>query len=426
MHQLQPVIARTLEYIAGHRVDFYFVPETYTKEVAGNPLEEHLQEYASTSLTTDLPQFDAEPTIAPSHKHRAYLEPLLLPAGIVPTHPIGLPANIPSELLNTLLTEGDDSMTNPSDPTRVRIHSHVNQSQFLHVEDALGIGGGKLRLFGGTYRRKQGMTAHSVHFLDLDDARVIFDALVRGEQGFSYKEYKGTPAQTRHLDRLGASSEQGRRNGNGAISRVLSIAVKGENVYIELKTGPGKLTNTGAITPNGKPEVEVNVGFKLYEARRMAASVLAYIQAWDVMRMMVNQQLVSRSAPYLLVPATSEVHGNRVASPVYGSQEPDGAARPTVVATVENGRPVTRKDPVPKTNGVSVKQANGNPGRQKTTVATAQLLQYGDGSMVDGKNLTEVQTFQRYLADKEATPKSKVVLLAYYQEQAQNPPVSSK
>src|SRR5690606_3621701 len=207
-----------------------------------------LQEYLS--------QFDAEPVVAPSLKRSAYLEQLLTRAGIVPTNSIELPANITPELLNNLLTEGEDTMTNQPNLTRVRIYSHITQSRFLHVEDALAIG--KLRLFGGNYRKGEGMDAYANAFVDIADARVIFDALAHGEQGFNHKEYKGTPPQ----------------NGNGAVSRVLSIAVKGENVYIELKTGPGKLTNTGAITPNGKPEVEVNVGFKLYEARRMAASVL--------------------------------------------------------------------------------------------------------------------------------------------------------
>jgi hypothetical protein len=406
MHQLQPVIARTLDYIAGHRVDFYFIPKSYTKEVAGNPLEERLQECASTSLTTDLPQFDAEPAIAPSPKHRAYLEPLLPRAGIVPTRPIGLPANIPSELLNTLLIEGDDSMTDPSAPTHVRIYSHITQSRFLHIEDTLNIG--KARIFAGTYRKGQGMGASANAFVDIADARVIFGTLVLGEEGFTYKEYKGTPPQ----------------NGSPAVSRVLSIAVKGENVYIELKTGPGKLTNTGAITPNGKPEVEVNVHFNLYEARRMAASVLAYIHAWDVMRMMchhgvmADQEMVSRPAPYLLVPATSAANGVQV-TPASEAPRPDGAVRPSAVAAADNGRPVTRKDPVPKAKRVAAKRPNGRPAKPNT--AAIQLLKYGDGSMVDGQNLTEVQTFQQYAAEKKAVPKSKAVLLDYYRQRVQAP-----
>lgn len=310
-------------------------------------------------------------------------------------------------------------MTNQSNPTRVRIYSHITQSRFLHVEDALAIG--KLRLFGGNYRKGQGMTAYANAFVSIADARVIFSALARGEQGFSHKEYKGTPPQARRLDKLGAGSERrpevvGRRTGNGAVSRVLSIAVKGENVYMELKTGPGKLTNTGAITPNGPAKVEVNVGFKLYEARRMAASVLAYIQAWDVMRMMVNQQMVSRPIPYLLVATTSEANGVQI-----GSATPkNGTSRPPAVAA-NNGRPVTRKDPVSKVNGAATRQTNGQPQKPGTAVADTQLLQYGDGTMVDGQNLTEVQTFQRYKVEKKVVPGSKAVLLDYYRQRAQAP-----
>ena len=60
--------------------------------------------------------------------------------------------------------------------SRVRIHSHVTQSKFLHVEDSLQFG--KLRLFAGTYRRDNGMQEHCHHFIDLPDARVIFSAFV--------------------------------------------------------------------------------------------------------------------------------------------------------------------------------------------------------------------------------------------------------
>ena len=354
-----------------------------------NPLEDRLQEYLS--------QFDDESAIAPSLKHSAYLEQQLLQAGIVPTNPIELLANITPELLNTLLTKGDHSMSNqtPPSPTRVRIHSHITQSRFLHVEDALGIGTGKVRFFAGTYRRNQGMNAHCHHFLDLADARAIFGALARGEQGFSHKEYKGTPPQ----------------NGNGAVSRVLSIAVKGDNVYIELKTGPGKLTNTGAITPNGKPEVEVNVGFKLYEARRMAASVLAYLRAWDVLRMVVHQQSAGQPAPYLLVPTASESNGlaNGTAKPKNGPVQDNGIHPQR--ADVANSRPITRKS-TGQANGKITSPPNGNP-------AGKQPLKYGNGTWVDGENLTEMQTYRQYLTEKQSAPASKTALLDFYRQRTQ-------
>lgn len=368
------------------------------------PIEDRLNEYLS--------QFEVAPAMALSLRRGVHLDRQLARSGIVPGNPVELPANITPELLNTLFTEGDDSMNTQSNPTRVRIHSHITQSRFLHVEDALNLGAGKIRLFGGSYAKGKGMTVHVFHFLDLADARVIFSALARGEQGFAHKEYKGTPPH----------------NGGTAVSRVLSIAVKGENVYIELKTGPGKLTNTGAITPNGQAIAEVNVGFKLYEARRMAASVLAYIHAWDVMRMMVNQDMVSKPSPYLLVSTTSETNGAK-SSPANGASKPNGATKPTVVAT-DNGRPVTRKTaqpataakPAPITNSLPPQRRGGRApnghGKQNGNGSQPQRLLYGDGTPVAAGNQTERSTYARYQEAEGVIPPSKSALQQFYQQQA--------
>jgi hypothetical protein len=385
-----------------------------------NPLEDRLHEYASTndlrsSLSTGLAQFDDEPMPALSLRRLAYHDRLLMDAGIVPTNPIELPRNLTRnfapQLLNNLIKPGDnlmDNQTTPSpSPTRVRIHSHVTQSRFLHVEDALNIGQGKIRLFAGRYRKGHGMDdqGYAHHFIDLADARVIFWALLWGEQGFSHKEYKGTPPS--------------KGSGNGAVSRVLSIAVKGENVYIELKMGPGKLTNTGAITPNGPAKVEVNVAFKLHEARRMAATVLAYIRAWDVLRILAHKQIVGQPAPYattplstsLLVATSSEQNGvpNMTTKPENSVAQANGTGK--LQTSMANGRPVTRKDVV-KPNGVAANPTNGKSGDK-------QPMHYGSGEIVDGKNLTEVQTFQRYVVEKKTAPESKTVLLDYYRHRIQ-------
>jgi hypothetical protein len=249
-----------------------------------------------------------------------------------------------------------------------------------------------------------GMSTYANAFVNIADARVIFGALARGEQGFRHKEYKGTPP----------------RNGETAVSRVLSIAVKGENVYVELKTGPGKLTDTGAITPNGKAKIEVNVSFKLYEARRMAAEVLAYIHAWDVMRMMYhhgvvgNQNMVSKPSPYTLVSATSASNSIRMA-PANGVSKPNGAARPPVVGN--NGRPVTRKTSQPTATAKPAPPAIAN-GRTRNGRSTPhQTLLYGDGTPVAAYNQTERSTYTRYRQTKGAIPPSKRVLLQYYQQQ---------
>jgi hypothetical protein len=187
----------------------------------------------------------------------------------------------------------------------------------------------------------------------------------------------------------------------------LSIAVKGGHVYVELKSGPGKLTATGAITPNGKATVEINVGFKLHQACRMTASVLAYLHAWDVVRMMAQRQVVSRPMPYTVVAAASAAPALK-ATQVNDTPKLNGTAV-SPVAVAENGRPVTRKGPATQTNGTTARQP----------------LQYGDGLAVDGRNQTEVQTFQRYVDEKKAKPKSKVVLLDYYQHQVQIGAISS-
>jgi hypothetical protein len=443
-HRLHPVISRTVAGLAGHPVDIHFT-HNYTKEPLMNVLEDRLHAHSTTSVSNTASPSGHTLPLAASQRQLACLEQKLMQAGIVPTNPIELPANITPELLNILLSEGDEPMNNPSNltQTRVRIHSHMTQSRFLHVEDALSIG--KIRLFAGNYRRNQKMDSYAYHFIDLADARIIFGALAHAEQGFSHKEYKGTPPKKNKpsldgpsldgpsldgpsldgpsLD--GPSLDGPSPDGHGPVSRILSIAIKGDNVYMELKTGPGKLTDTGAITPNGKPEVEINVGFKLYEARRMAASVLAYIHAWDVLRMMVNQQMVSQPVPYLLVSTTNEGKDNQTtAAQTKGAPKPNGTIKSPVGAT-ENSRPVTRKDPIPKTNGLRPKQTNGQqvkpappvngqPEKLDTTVVDGKMLKYGDGVAVNGGNLTEVQTFQRYIAEKDTVPESKVVLLNYY------------
>ena len=306
-----------------------------------------------------------------------------------------------------------DSLNTPAQSAlqRVRIHSHVTQSRFLHVEDALGIS--KIRLFAGNYRRGQGMDSHAYHFIDLADARVIFAALARGEPGFSYREYKGTPPQN------GQALSPG-----SAVSRVLSVAVKGDNVYVELKSGPGKLTPTGAITPNGKTQVEVNVGFKQYEAQRLAATVLAYIHAWDIHRIMVHQQLVGQPAPYLLT-ATEAVATEAVGAGTLTTVDSESLAEAPAAgphASTGNGnRPVTRKAPLPKANGSQV-AVPAQPAVSPAVVATAEAiygpggLRYGDGTAVDAGNLAEVQAFQRFAAEKKGTPASRAILQAYYRE----------
>lgn len=81
-----------------------------------------------------------------------------------------------------------------------------------------------------------------------------------------------------------------------------------------------------------------------------------------------------------------------------------------------NDRPVTRKGSG-QANVKAVSPTNGS-------TAVKQALQYGNGALVDGKNLAEVQAYQRYLAEKQAAPTSKAVLLAYFRQRMQVTTVS--
>ena len=76
-----------------------------------------------------------------------------------------------------------------------------------------------------------------------------------------------------------------------------------------------------------------------------------------------------------------------------------------------NGRPVTRKSNG-QANGKAASPTNGS-------TAVKQPLQYGNGTLVDGKNLTEVQTYRQYLAEKQSAPASKPALLDFYRQRIQ-------
>lgn len=245
-----------------------------------------------------------------------------------------------------------------SHATRVRIYSHVTRSRFLHIEDALSID--KLRLFAGIYQRGQGMTDYVQHYMDSADARVILTALTQERVGFTQRMYKGTPPHKQQ----------------GAISRVLSVSIKEDKAYIELKSGPGKVLPTGAIKPAGAATAAVNIVLSLYEAQRLALTTLAYLQAFDVLRMQQLHYSVSVPPPYLQVSTSA----------------------PTIV--VDGQAKI----------GKSVKQSMANENEAP--------LRYVDGTDVSAENPTEQETFSHYQQTTGKLPANKAALQSYYRQQA--------
>jgi hypothetical protein len=153
-------------------------------------------------------------------------------------------------------------MSERSTVERKRIYSHLTRSRFLHVEDALSIS--KLRLFAGEYERGVGATSTAYHFLDMDDARVLFSDMAWAKH-VDYADYKGTPSGS----------------GDRPQSRVLKVKANGDKIWIEVRNGPGQVVGEGAVKPKGKPDAAVSVPLSTWEARRLAFSVLAYVQAWE-------------------------------------------------------------------------------------------------------------------------------------------------
>lgn len=160
----------------------------------------------------------------------------------------------------------------PAGRPHYRIYSQVTPSAFLHVEDALAIG--KLRLFAGRYEKGKGASATAHHYLDLDDARLLFTDLAAGkvpvtdEKEQAYVEYKGS--------------------GEGIpVSRILKVQARPDRVFFELSYGPGEHLGEGigegAVRPvRGAQRQSVTVALSWLEARKMALAVLAHLTAWEI------------------------------------------------------------------------------------------------------------------------------------------------
>jgi hypothetical protein len=161
-------------------------------------------------------------------------------------------------------------MNGPID--RPRIFSHLTRTRFLHIEDSLERG--KLRFFIGSFERGQGSNAVAYAFLEVDDARVLFSDMAWGKP-VDFTDYKG-----------------GKDSNGGAISRVLKIQTQEKQTWIQVANGPGQRLNDGAIKPLGKPSVEISVPLTIFEGRKLAHACLAYLQAWDVGKVISVQRAV--------------------------------------------------------------------------------------------------------------------------------------
>lgn len=52
-------------------------------------------------------------------------------------------------------------------------------------------------------------------------------------------------------------------------SRILSLGKSGDKIFINMSRGKGKLTETGAISPDGAPDLKISVGMTIEKFRSM-------------------------------------------------------------------------------------------------------------------------------------------------------------
>lgn len=154
-------------------------------------------------------------------------------------------------------------------PDRLRIFSHLTKTRFLHIEDSLERR--KLRFFIGSFERGRGASSTAYAFLGVDDARVIFSDMSWGKQT-DFQDYKGD------LDT--------------AMSRVLKIQLRDGKGWIQVQNGPGEVIG-GVVRPKGKAAVEIQIPLTIFEARKMGYACLAYLQAWEVGKVISGQWSVS-------------------------------------------------------------------------------------------------------------------------------------
>ena len=156
-------------------------------------------------------------------------------------------------------------MDSPTDrpSARERVFSHLTRTRFLHIEDSLERG--KLRFFIGSFEKGKGASSTAYAFMDVEDARVVLSDLSWGKP-VEFVDFKG-----------------GRGSNNFLISRVLKIETKQEKIWIEVQNGPGQELGEGAVKPSGtRTRVAVSIPLTVFEGRKLAHACLAYLQAWDV------------------------------------------------------------------------------------------------------------------------------------------------
>lgn len=155
-------------------------------------------------------------------------------------------------------------------PRNFRIYTHTTRSRILHIEDALQIGHIRFDLYAFT--QGQGATAQAEAYVEVDEARLLFDQMQTGR----------LPARFQTIG--------GRQRGEAqhVISRVLTVEeVQANNpIKITVQNGAGVPQENGLITPawwgdkDAEPDVDIAILLDRRTARKIALAVLDHLTAW--------------------------------------------------------------------------------------------------------------------------------------------------
>lgn len=118
----------------------------------------------------------------------------------------------------------------------------------------------KVRFQNAQYETKQSLDVY------IDFAQV---ALLANDAA-SGRLFKMIEASNNHQMTIHMAGTKSSKNYNGRPeSRILSLGMSGDKIFINMSAGPGKLSSTGAIMPDGPQDRKISVGMTTDDFRRM-------------------------------------------------------------------------------------------------------------------------------------------------------------
>ena len=132
--------------------------------------------------------------------------------------------------------------------------------------DSFGIE--KVRIQNSNYEQKTSIDC----YLDFEEIALIAADVTTG------RLIKELDAGQKTISMGGSKSS---KNYNGAPeSRIISLGKSGDKVFINMSRGKGKTTSTGAIAPDGTPDLKISVGMDVNKFRSMFIYTNNWINAY--------------------------------------------------------------------------------------------------------------------------------------------------